>query len=368
MNKTRLMFIAALFSSAEVNAEIEARTAQKAWSCDIREENKADQENFESCWYFGAGLGFTYLDPTRNESSWRIEDKSDTGWLVYGGYHFKPDWFAEIAYQNMGDVSAIDRNPLRNLSGEITYTVPTFMVGYYFDLPALSKNIIPQTPLDTFLKLGVSSIDTQPEPGAISVNKNSEIQFAFGFGVEWRFHRNWKLRSQYETFDVDAHFLNLSVAYIFGHDEVAPVPHRAVEEPIDNVVIEEKSPQIATAVCALFSGSLKGVNFKSASDELTEEAIEILLKAIKELNAYPDMAIEIHAHTDWQGRALANQALSDRRALSVKTFMINSGISDERLSAVGHGEVQPVSDNRTIQGRAENRRVELRARDKSACE
>ncbi|MBL4608162.1 MAG: outer membrane beta-barrel protein, partial [Pseudomonadales bacterium] len=171
--------------------------ADETWACDIRQGNKTTQENFDPCGYIGAGYGLTYLDPDRNNSSWTIEDKYDSGSLIYGGYHFKPHGFADIAYLNLGKVSATDKNPLRDLSGTIRYTVPTVMLGYYVDIPSLTNNLIPDTPIDTFIKLGISSIGTQSNPSTIPVVKKSNVQLAFGFGVEWRFQQHWKLRSQY---------------------------------------------------------------------------------------------------------------------------------------------------------------------------
>ena len=78
------------------------------------------------------------------------------------------------------------------------------------------------------------------------------------------------------------------------------------------------------------------------------------------LNANPGVAVEIAGHTDSDGDAEYNQDLSDRRANAVRDYLISRGVSGSRLSAAGYGESQPVADNATVEGKAQNRRVELR--------
>ena len=65
-------------------------------------------------------------------------------------------------------------------------------------------------------------------------------------------------------------------------------------------------------------------------------------------------------HTDSQGSEDNNQGLSDRRAKTVYDFLIMYGVEESRLSFRGYGESQPIADNTTADGRATNRRVELR--------
>jgi OOP family OmpA-OmpF porin len=64
-------------------------------------------------------------------------------------------------------------------------------------------------------------------------------------------------------------------------------------------------------------------------------------------------------HTDWIGSEAYNQKLSLRRAEAVKAYMVSKGIEANRIYTEGKGEKQPVADNRTAEGRAKNRRVEI---------
>jgi len=72
------------------------------------------------------------------------------------------------------------------------------------------------------------------------------------------------------------------------------------------------------------------------------------------------MKLAIDGHTDNVGKPEKNQVLSDNRAASVKKYLVSKGVDESRLTSAGHGQDQPVADNKTAAGRAKNRRVELK--------
>ena len=72
------------------------------------------------------------------------------------------------------------------------------------------------------------------------------------------------------------------------------------------------------------------------------------------------LMVEVAGHTDSVGAESYNQSLSERRAKAVKSYLVERGIDADRLTVRGYGESEPVADNATKEGRAENRRVELR--------
>ena len=75
------------------------------------------------------------------------------------------------------------------------------------------------------------------------------------------------------------------------------------------------------------------------------------------LNQYPQTRIQVAGHTDNTGSEQHNQALSERRAASVKNALIDQGVSASRITTVGFGEMQPIASNYTAEGRQLNRRV-----------
>ena len=71
------------------------------------------------------------------------------------------------------------------------------------------------------------------------------------------------------------------------------------------------------------------------------------------------MSVEVGAHTDNVGSDSYNQGLSQRRASSIRNYLISKGIDGDRILAKGYGETKPVGDNNTEIGKAQNRRVEI---------
>lgn len=101
------------------------------------------------------------------------------------------------------------------------------------------------------------------------------------------------------------------------------------------------------------------VNFVTDSDELLPAAAATLDAAVETLRMNPDLAIEVAGHTDSQGLEAYNQKLSQRRAETVRRYLIANGATNN-LTVRGYGESEPVADNATAAGRAQNRRVVLR--------
>ena len=105
---------------------------------------------------------------------------------------------------------------------------------------------------------------------------------------------------------------------------------------------------------------LNGVNFEFDKASLTVNAKTILDGVATELEAYPEIKIELGGHTDAKGSDEYNQVLSDKRAASVVSYLKRKGIAADRMTSAGYGESQPVADNETDEGRELNRRVELK--------
>lgn len=111
--------------------------------------------------------------------------------------------------------------------------------------------------------------------------------------------------------------------------------------------------------------------FDKSKADLKPEAIEILDKLSEQLLKYPDTNIKVEGHTDSDQIHTAlfpsNWELSAYRAISVAKYYINvKGFSPERMSTEGYGEYRPVASNDTIEGKAKNRRVEIKITQKES--
>jgi len=104
---------------------------------------------------------------------------------------------------------------------------------------------------------------------------------------------------------------------------------------------------------------LEGVNFETGKSTITPESEAILNGVAESLVANDSIRVQVTGHTDNTGSLATNRRLSRARADAVRTYLISKGVAEDRLTARGFGPDQPVASNRTAEGRAQNRRVEL---------
>ena len=101
------------------------------------------------------------------------------------------------------------------------------------------------------------------------------------------------------------------------------------------------------------------INFGSGTAQIERRSIDVMerLTGIALACADSGLSVEIGGHTDSQGTDENNQDLSERRAQAIAAFMAERGVPEAALNPVGFGETQPIGDNETSQGRAQNRRI-----------
>ena len=150
------------------------------------------------------------------------------------------------------------------------------------------------------------------------------------------------------------------------HDGVNNCDDRCADTPAGTIVGPDGCPQKVVI-------DLRGVNFKFDRPKKgehnidptlavpTSDSIAILDQAVDALKRYPDIKVELDGHTDSVGTDQYNQGLSERRAQIVADYLTSHGIDAGRITAVkGFGESQPIDTNSTKEGRARNRRTELK--------
>ena len=110
----------------------------------------------------------------------------------------------------------------------------------------------------------------------------------------------------------------------------------------------------------------RNVQFRSSSSRLTSGSLPALRELADTLKTNPDLELTIEGHTDNSGTPEYNQKLSDQRAMQVKKVLISMGIGEDRISVRGYGDTQPIGDNKTKEGKSENRRVVFRLHVKNS--
>jgi outer membrane protein OmpA-like peptidoglycan-associated protein len=109
-----------------------------------------------------------------------------------------------------------------------------------------------------------------------------------------------------------------------------------------------------------FTGVIKGITFKTKSAEILKPSFKTIDGAVKVLQEYTELKLEIQGHTDDVGDDAFNLDLSQQRAESVKAYFVSKGIDEGRITAKGYGETNPVDPRKTKAARAKNRRVEFK--------
>ncbi|MCW8806825.1 MAG: OmpA family protein [Rhodanobacter sp.] len=209
--------------------------------------------------------------------------------------------------------------------------------------------------------------------------------------VEAGYRYDWDNKTQSNKSAYGDTFLGLTLVSRFGAAPVAaaPAPVAAPVAPVDCSTMdsdndgvndcEDKCPATAAGTIVGPDGcpqkvviDLRGVNFKfdrprkgetdisKSLAEPTADSIAVLNQAVDTLQRYPQVHVTVAGYTDSKGTDEYNQKLSERRASIVYNFLTSHGIDASRLEGpIGHGESNPIGDNATDAGRAQNRRTEL---------
>ena len=217
-----------------------------------------------------------------------------------------------------------------------------------------------------------------------TVSDSSDIRLEAGYRYDWDNKTN-PAKSGYGDW-----FLGFSVVSRFGAPAAAPAPAVApAPAPADCSTMDsdkdgvndcdDKCPGTAAGTIVGPDGcpqkvviDLRGVNFKfdrpkkgetDISKSLAEpsaDSIAVLNQAVDTLQRYPQVHVTVAGYTDSKGTDAYNQSLSERRAKIVYDYLTAHGIDASRLEGpIGHGENDPIGDNATDAGRAQNRRTEL---------
>ncbi|URM27916.1 OmpA family protein [Pseudomonas frederiksbergensis] len=133
-----------------------------------------------------------------------------------------------------------------------------------------------------------------------------------------------------------------------------PVEHHGCPLPQYPASVKPVEPPVSEVI------TLNGnVLFAYNQSELMPEARSELDSLMVKLQNTDVVSVKVVGHTDSQGSDAYNQKLSERRASSVAAYLLSQGLAPNKLTSEGRGESQPVADNDTEEGRAQNRRVEL---------
>ena len=230
---------------------------------------------------------------------------------------------------------------------------------------------LPLNSLMPYAKLGYAHTS-----GTGSISNFGDNRLNGGLGLEYKFAPNWSMAGEWTTISPNSNGVKLNndnftigVNYYFTPPKAAPAPVAPVvikEEPAPvppPVVKEAPAPQPRESWKTILEEKpvrIEGANFDTDSAKLKPTADAKLQQVVEFARRYPDANLEVSGYTDSRGDKTHNLKLSQRRAESVKAYLVKNGVAAEHISTKGYGVDNPVADNKTKEGRAANRRVEIR--------
>lgn len=157
----------------------------------------------------------------------------------------------------------------------------------------------------------------------------------------------------------DVQYVSAGLGFTFDlGGKKAPAPLAPAPEPVVQAPPPPPAPPAPKKKIVL-----RGVNFDFNKADIRADARPVLDEAVAVLKSEPAISVVAEGHTDSVGSDEYNKMLSLRRARAVASYLVKSGISASRIRVEGKGESMPVASNATEDGRAQNRRVELKVVD-----
>jgi OmpA-OmpF porin, OOP family len=333
----------------------------------------------DSFWYGGINIGQSRakIDDPRITSqllgsgatSTSIsDDHTDTAYKLFGGYQFNKNFALEAGYFDLGKFGfTANTVPAGTLSGNIK------LQGLNFDavgmLPLADKfSVFGRLGLnyaqakDNFTSTGAVAVPTNPNPSKNATN------YEAGVGVQYDFTESLGMRVEAERYRIDdavgnkgdINMYSLGLIYRFGQNKPAPAPEAATPPPPPPVVEAEPVLVIVPVIVKTQQYcSILDIQFEIKQSEMQREEKEKLGVVGTFMKKYPDTTAVIEGHTDNVGTREYNQKLSQQRADSVVSYLVDTfHIDPSRLKAVGYGEMHPIADNSTMEGRQANRRID----------
>ncbi|MGC9458739.1 outer membrane beta-barrel protein [Vibrio genomosp. F10] len=340
----------------------------------------------EGEFYLGGKAGGSIFGEPCDGNSVDCEDATEALGL-YGGYQINK-WLAlEGGYDYLGGPTAtypaIDQP---NSQVDYESTVQGFELGLKADY-ALTERLALFGKGGTML-WQVDNDANEPIKGSIN-ESGSGASLMLGTGLEYRLSPSLSTRLEYQyiesvgddsTGSSDVHVVSLGLDYRFGgasnhSTSPSPVEARASEPMTDreekakdmmqedmmqeNIAAVAVAPQVIETFTQVLSGSSNEALFESNSTEMSAELKVQLLHVLERLQRYPETTVQIIGHTDSLGDANYNLSLSEVRAQKVADYLASQGVSRQRMTVKGVGELNPIASNDTASGRAHNRRVEI---------
>ena len=323
-------------------------------------------------WYIGGNLGESRAEIAEEQITADLltsgytttdfrQDDQDIGYKLFAGYQLSQYFALEAGYLNLG---------------EFNYTANTIPEGSKraeLEFKGWNLDVIGMLPVsensNLFLRYGRHRSESQVEfasTGGVSllnprVSKRT-TNYKVGLGYQHGISDNLDMRFEVERYRMvdavssekgDLDLVSVGLVYHFGRTASSASSSSAPAPVPSETLIVAPLPAATAEYCSLLN-----IQFEVAQDEIQLKEQERLAVLATFLQRYPETTAVIEGHSDNVGAAQTNRQLSQRRAQSVVDYLVSEHqIAHPRLVALGLGETRPIADNRTEEGKRENRRI-----------
>lgn len=314
---------------------------------------------FDQRYYFGFGLGVSELEPESMCPCLTVSDGTDQAINAYVGLDLSRHITVEGFLTEMG-AAKIQFN--RQDVGDVDYQIGGISVlGYLFG-SRLGSSDSQRSALDSreglsgFVRLGLGLMENDSN---LDYDRDHTVHVHAGLGVEYAWSNGFAVRGEVVGYDTDAAYAGISILKRFGKSKTTPAPAEekqsftAVTDPeVEEEVVLERSQSPQSFEAAI-------TYFEFGKFDITPESAAILTEVARSLRENTSIEVIIEGHTDEIDTEEYNMMLSINRAAEVKKFLVEQGVDGIRMRMTGYGELRPIADNKTEEGRQLNRRVEI---------
>lgn len=323
----------------------------------VNAQTSAYPDYKENGWYAGMNIGKSSVNIDSAAIRANLEnngfdvnsiahDSTNEGYKIYLGHQLGRYIALEAGYYDLGSFRFLANTlPVTNFYGQ------TGLKGWNLDL----VGTLPLTErFSAFARLGVTRNKAKTRfssNGLIDVadySQNSHYnKHKYGLGLQYDVSAGFTVRLEAERYRMDdlvgnrgdIDMYSLGLLYRFGHAGAAAMPTAApAPAPVVVAARAVEAPVVAAKAEVLV---LEDVHFNFDTAELNAETQLILRQHVRTLKANPNARVRIAGYTSASGTKEYNQALSERRAESIKAFLVNEGIAANRFKTIGFGQSRP---------------------------
>jgi len=306
---------------------------------------------FKQTWSLQALTGISRLEPARTQFGVDIEDNRGSVLGLAAGFQWHKEWLLEGFALDLGEARLKHRLAQIGGLGSLAYQAYGVSLEYLFDLP--------KRKLKPYLKAGLHQLHTEATDSRIVLNNANSTGIHWGAGFVWPVSSHWGVKLDYSHFDRDAQALMLGLQTRWGRSapkvelaSLRPEPEPLVVQQVSDTEAEPRQVEAKPIQIR--------IGFAYDRSDLSATEKSVLQSLALKLVEHDEIAVLLAGHTDSRGSRCYNQELALKRAEAVRDYLLQQGVRADRLQVKSYGESQPWMSNATVQGRAKNRRVEIR--------